>query len=513
LVIVLSTTACTQAPSPTSVPTTAGTPTPAPLSEVSVAIGWEAIQGINDDELGKYIQSMFAMKIEPIEVGENIIAMALAGDLPDVFGGTLGDPNYYSFINEGYVRDIPQAMIDKYPTLKAYIESCPATMSFKQADGKLYSIPRRTDYGIPLAAAEFGIYYRADWATKLGIAEPTTMDELKVMMKAFTEQDPDGNGVKDTYGTSGWLWQIHYAPWNDMYNWVKEDGKWIPGYAANAMVPALQFWNGLYKEGILDPEFAEADDMGLFLGGKIGVLYAKTNFFSLRKNYEKNFPVLFEEGTDIMQSVKIMPALKKDSASAAAWPSVVQSQCSLFSKNCTDEELDRLLAFYDWSLSAGGRDLRAYGLLDVDYMTDKEGKAVNLLPTADGTTAGAQIKIYDKYPSIQIFNLISWSAPAETPARIPDIAAKYTDLWTDIQTRTYGPFAIPVNLAINSIITPAKSEYAITTDDAEFKFLEIIAGEDATADFAAYRTELLTTNGLQKVIDEVNAEVVAKGLG
>lgn len=48
-----------------------------------------------------------------------------------------------------------------------------------------------------------GLYIRKDWLDKLGLKVPTTLDELFSVAKAFTFDDPDGNGRKDTYGLTG----------------------------------------------------------------------------------------------------------------------------------------------------------------------------------------------------------------------------------------------------------------------------------------------------------------------
>ena len=38
---------------------------------------------------------------------------------------------------------------------------------------------------------------------KLGIESVTNLEEFEAMLEAFTKQDPDGNGVDDTYGIHG----------------------------------------------------------------------------------------------------------------------------------------------------------------------------------------------------------------------------------------------------------------------------------------------------------------------
>ena len=40
-----------------------------------------------------------------------------------------------------------------------------------------------------------GLGYRKDWAEKLGLGEPETVEDIYNMAKAFVTQDPDGNGI------------------------------------------------------------------------------------------------------------------------------------------------------------------------------------------------------------------------------------------------------------------------------------------------------------------------------
>lgn len=77
----------------------------------------------------------------------------------------------------------------------------PEILNNTKVDGKLYTVY----IGRPLARQ--GIIYRKDWADKLGLKAPANLDELFAMAKAFTEQDPDGNGKKTPQGLwTGMSW-------------------------------------------------------------------------------------------------------------------------------------------------------------------------------------------------------------------------------------------------------------------------------------------------------------------
>ncbi|MBO1722884.1 sugar ABC transporter substrate-binding protein, partial [Extibacter sp. GGCC_0201] len=56
--------------------------------------------------------------------------------------------------------------------------------------------------GIACAPGEqlWSFLIRQDWLDNLGLYMPTTAEELLDVMRAFTFDDPDGNGKDDTYG-------------------------------------------------------------------------------------------------------------------------------------------------------------------------------------------------------------------------------------------------------------------------------------------------------------------------
>ena len=44
------------------------------------------------------------------------------------------------------------------------------------------------------------MYVRKDWLDRLGLEPPETLEEYYEVIRAFTLDDPDGNGVQDTIG-------------------------------------------------------------------------------------------------------------------------------------------------------------------------------------------------------------------------------------------------------------------------------------------------------------------------
>jgi putative aldouronate transport system substrate-binding protein len=72
-----------------------------------------------------------------------------------------------------------------------------ASMKQGVLNGKTFAIAKAP------TAPKTSYWIRKDWLDKLNLKVPTTLDELLSVAKAFTEQDPDGNGKQDTFGITG----------------------------------------------------------------------------------------------------------------------------------------------------------------------------------------------------------------------------------------------------------------------------------------------------------------------
>ena len=82
--------------------------------------------------------------------------------------------------------------IQDYPDLMAYFGT--EALNNAKINGKLYGLPRLRPLG------RNGILFRKDWVENLGLAEPKTIEDLYEMIRAFQQDDPDGNGKQDTRG-------------------------------------------------------------------------------------------------------------------------------------------------------------------------------------------------------------------------------------------------------------------------------------------------------------------------
>lgn len=99
-------------------------------------------------------------------------------------------------IESGRVKAIDED-IEKYmpDRLKEIYDKYPQTFYPVTKDGKTYGLACA-----PVLTEGQVMVIRQDWLDNLGLKAPATLDEFEAVIRAFTEDDPDGNGKKDTYG-------------------------------------------------------------------------------------------------------------------------------------------------------------------------------------------------------------------------------------------------------------------------------------------------------------------------
>ena len=184
--------------------------------------------------------------------------LAAGADLPDVIY-QLDQDQTMKNIQGGLFKPLND-YIDKYGVnIKKLFEKYPALKaSLTTPDGKIYYLPQLavTKNYMPT----FMVNQR--WLDKLGLQDPKTLDEFTDMLRKFKANDPNGNGKQDEIPFSvapnqlanafGPVFGLDLA--NNFY--ADKDGKVHYSYYEPNYKEYLTYLNSLYKEGLLESDFA-----------------------------------------------------------------------------------------------------------------------------------------------------------------------------------------------------------------------------------------------------------------
>ncbi|AYB44268.1 extracellular solute-binding protein [Paenibacillus lautus] len=227
--------------------------------------------------------------------GQNLrqrISLAIASnDLPDAM--VVNAVELRQLVEADQIADLTE-VYEQYasPDIKTIIENTNgAALDAVTFDGKIMALPgvQANADGIHL------LWIRQDWLDKLNLEPPTTMAELEDVARAFVEDDPDGNGQRDTIGitgpeSGGKLYANFLESKNNLYGfdaifsahdsfpgyWLEgEDGSPVYGSILPETREALASLRDLYSKGLIDPEMGvrnKADEP--IIAGKSGMFFA-----------------------------------------------------------------------------------------------------------------------------------------------------------------------------------------------------------------------------------------------
>lgn len=130
---------------------------------------------------------------DPASKGETLSLMMAGGEMPDLLMGAGWDVNQVNDygVTQGLLYPI-STLLEYMPTLSAIMEKQPELRAVLTApDGQIYAFPGIGDakYSYPLR-----FWINKEWLANVGMEMPKTIDDLYNVLKAFKEQDANGNG-------------------------------------------------------------------------------------------------------------------------------------------------------------------------------------------------------------------------------------------------------------------------------------------------------------------------------
>lgn len=190
----------------------------------------------------------------------------LSGEIPDIMYFQGGDAE---FADQGILEDL-RPWIEQSTYLKDAL--WPHNVErLENYPYLLYVFPARTKSPV----------MRSDWLEELGLEPPTNLDEWTALLRAISESDLDGNGEQDTYGiiapeNTEELDAIFNQSFGVSSTWLQnEDGEWIHSRVSDAEREKLAYYQMLYAEGLLDPEYVTSNwevKEDKFYTGRVGVV-------------------------------------------------------------------------------------------------------------------------------------------------------------------------------------------------------------------------------------------------
>ncbi|WP_168120452.1 extracellular solute-binding protein [Paenibacillus sp. HB172176] len=208
---------------------------------------------------------------------EKLNTLFASGSAPDVifeFNATIRNQLY----NQKQLMPLDDLIEQNSSEYKEFLNKYPIIRKLTaKSDGQMYEFGRISGLNPNVV-----LMVREDWLEKLNLDAPETTDQFFEIARAFTEDDPDGNGVGDTFGmalsfASGMAVDQMFGSYHEATGdstWVIENDKLVRQW--DRIQAAMAFEKKLYEAGIVDKDFI-ADKNGDkskqdFITGKLGMI-------------------------------------------------------------------------------------------------------------------------------------------------------------------------------------------------------------------------------------------------
>lgn len=417
------------APAATEVPaepTATTAPTEIPVTDIELWAGgrvteagpppedWVAYQIMRDS--AKVNLKLVLLPSTQSDQDTKINAAAASNSLPDVF--MVSRDVWYKLVQAGLVAKVDD-LLPLMPVRTAGHYSDADRNKLVTIDGSMYGLP---DPGaLPQTDS---LVIRQDWLDKLGLQAPKTLDEVMTVLKAFTYDDPDGNGQDDTYGFCAYIEGSGLANMGlgTRFDWVYGAygvaGVWnlssADAVGLNVRNPnymkAVDFIKQMNDEKVVDPDWPtlKKDEFrARWKQGKCGMLHENFAALANKSNY-KDFDENFPEGKWVAMDAPTGPDGKSSMGVIAK-----TARIYAVSQKAIDEGKGPAIArLLEWMASDEGYYLLGFGVKDVNYKLDDKG-----FITTEGLEDAAKWTSKEAQPLTQLANMVYIFTEVEMQAR------------------------------------------------------------------------------------------------
>ena len=343
-----------------------------------------------DSEFEHWMEERYNLDVEVIALpgwsdatAKITLLMADESQRPDILWWWNMDADFAEWVDAGLLVDVAPYM-EKYTTMRDYYNSIAPGILFyaSEEDGAIYRIPG--DVAEPACET---LWIRQDWLDNLNLEIPKTLDELEKVLYAFTFDDPDGNGVDDTYGLGGdgydmrsfWPWVQGSGEGLGREGFVrKEDGSYVYGPTTEDAKKWLGRVHKLYADGVITPNIVtDTDRDEEMANGGFGVTYNWVIYNNPSNGTMKSF---YSTNPD----AKWVPVdmVTGDNGKPQDEPASVGAWCYFDITNvCADPE--RAYAIWDDMAKPENYIRRRFGVEGRDYIDNGDG-TYEIIHSGDG---------------------------------------------------------------------------------------------------------------------------------
>lgn len=352
---------------------------------------------------------------------------------------------------QGVILPLDEYIEANGDAINAAYEQFPNVKALTSSGGHVYSINSMNEAAY---FSPYGFVIRKDWLDRLNLEVPSTIEEWETVLKAFKEQDANGNGNPSDevpYSAGGHVWYTTY--WGNAWglHMIQSNG-WYPDengqmqfeYISDNAKEWFIWMNEMYEAGLVDPEFLTlGDESKMFekvARNEVGAFTANPSQIptleaTLKANGVEDaelIPVVAPKGPHA-QSTEVIGDMAVDGY-------VVTSSC---------QNPEVAVAFINYLVSDEGAELLNFGIEGETYTKNADGTYTftdQVLNDPDGRSPKEVLETYGCWidgPTIKL-EAREEAMLATYPERTASAILEYTD-----QSRA---FAVP------GLTLPAETE-------------------------------------------------------
>ena len=290
-----------------------------------------------------------------------------SGNMPDlVWGEDPAVPFYYDAIQQGAFMNI-RPYIDQYPAIRAALPEDVWERVTTEA-GEIYFLPYYTDPCTPML-----VLYRKDWFDKLGIEEPTNIDEFTKTLEILKNSEIEGANNIIPF-TTPMLWTSKelvttFDVAMDSWQVSDDDPSTIVPWFMKQGAEDLQFWlQDLYTRGLIDQDYLinnNIEQMGnKFSNGQAAMISTHWSGFSTY------LTTMREIDPDV--EIGIMSPLTGVNGNAMGVRMVSPIDVGIY-VNTKTKNADAIFRYINWQVTEG-HDLMNAGIEGKTYTVEPDGR-------------------------------------------------------------------------------------------------------------------------------------------